>query len=218
MIIYHGSKQIIKKPVVNGSDEHNDYGASFYLTTDLESAKVWACKHNTLGIVNEYEIRKTEYEKLKILNLTDKEKYSPLNWIAILVHFRKLSGKFRNEYQLYLDWLEKYYIDISEYDVVIGYRADDAYFAFPLSFIQNQLSYDDLERIYRLGNLGVQQAFMSERAIKLLKFIRTRECDDSYIGKYYEIVREATKEFEDSISVVKDPYKTYIINMVRGEK
>ena len=218
MIIYHGSKQIIEKPVVNGSDEHNDYGASFYLTTDLESAKVWACKHNTLGIVNEYEIRKSEYEKLKILNLTDKEKYSPLNWIAILVHFRKLSGKFRNEYQLYLDWLEKYYIDISEYDVVIGYRADDAYFAFPLSFIQNQLSYEDLERIYRLGNLGVQQAFMSERAIKLLKFIRTRECDDSYIGKYYEIVREATKEFEDSISVVKDPYKTYIINMVRGEK
>lgn len=218
MIIYHGSKQIIKKPVVNGSDEHNDYGASFYLTTDLESAKVWACKHNTLGIVNEYEIRKTEYEKLKILNLTDKEKYSPLNWIAILVHFRKLSGKFRNEYQLYLDWLEKYYIDISEYDVVIGYRADDAYFAFPLSFIQNQLSYDDLERIYRLGNLGVQQAFMSERAIKLLKFIRTRECDDSYIEKYNEIVRVAAKEFEDSISVVKDPYKTYIINMVRGEK
>jgi len=218
MIIYHGSKQIIKKPVVNGSDEHNDYGASFYLTTDLESAKVWACKHNTPGIVNEYEIRKTEYEKLKILNLTDKEKYSPLNWIAILVHFRKLSGKFRNEYQLYLDWLEKYYIDISEYDVIIGYRADDAYFAFPLSFIQNQLSYDDLERIYRLGNLGVQQAFMSERAIKLLKFIRTRECDDSYIGKYYEIVRAAAKEFEDSISVVKDPYKTYIINMVRGEK
>ena len=218
MIIYYGSKQIIEKPVANGSDEHNDYGASFYLTTDLESAKVWACKHNTLGIVNEYEIRKTEYEKLKILNLTDKEKYSPLNWIAILVHFRKLSGKFRNEYQLYLDWLEKYYIDVSEYDVVIGYRADDAYFAFPLSFIQNQLSYEDLERIYRLGNLGVQQAFMSERAIKLLKFIRTRECDDSYIGKYYDIVRVAAKEFEDSISVVKDPYKTYIINMVRGEK
>ena len=218
MIIYHGSKQVIKTPVVNGSDEHNDYGASFYLTTDLESAKVWACKHNTLGIVNEYEIRKAEYEKLKILDLTNKEKYTPLNWIAILVHFRKLSGKFRNEYRLYLDWLEKYYIDISEYDVVIGYRADDAYFAFPISFIQNQLSYDDLERIYRLGNLGVQQAFMSERAIKLLKFIRTRECDESYIGKYYEIVRTATKEFEDSISGVNDPYKTYIIDMIRGEK
>lgn len=218
MIIYHGSKQIIETPVVNGSDEHNDYGASFYLTTDLESAKIWACKHNTLGIVNEYEIRKADYEKLKILDLTDKEKYSPLNWIAILVHFRKLSGKFRNEYQVYLDWLEKYYIDISEYDVVIGYRADDAYFAFPLSFIQNQLSYDDLERIYLLGNLGKQQAFMSERSIKLLKFVRTRECDESYIGKYYNVVQAATKEFEDSISGVKDPYKTYIINMVRGEK
>jgi len=218
MIIYHGSKQIIETPVVNGSDEHNDYGASFYLTTDLESAKIWACKHNTLGIVNEYEIRKADYEKLKILDLTDKEKYSPLNWIAILVHFRKLSGKFRNEYQVYLDWLEKYYIDISEYDVVIGYRADDAYFAFPLSFIQNQLSYDDLERIYLLGNLSKQQAFMSERSIKLLKFVRTRECDESYIGKYYNVVQAATKEFEDSISGVKDPYKTYIINMVRGEK
>ena len=218
MIIYHGSKFVVKNPQVMGSNEHNDYGASFYMTTDLESAKIWACKNNTLGLVNEYEIRKTEYQKLKILDLTDKTKYTPLNWIAILMHFRKLPTNFTNTNKIFLDWISKYYIDVTQYDVVIGYRADDAYFAFPISFMKNQLAYEDLDRIYKLGNLGVQQAFMSYRAIKTLHFVKTIECDEQYIGKYYEIVRRATEEFEKSISLSADLDKTYFIDMVRNKK
>ena len=54
MIFYHGSKQIVENPQKNKSNPRNDYGASFYLTKDLTSGKVWACRNDTIGLVNEY--------------------------------------------------------------------------------------------------------------------------------------------------------------------
>lgn len=218
MIIYHGSKLTIKNPIPHGSDPHNDYGPSFYMTTSLEGAKIWACKQNSLGVVNEYEIRKSDYDNLKILDLTDKTKYSPLHWIAILMHFRVLPSNFKENYKTLLDWIAQYYIDVDDYDIVIGYRADDAYFRFPISFIQNRLSYEDLERIYQLGDLGIQYAFMSEKAIKSLRFVRTIECEENFIGKYFEIVQESTSQFQKTLDLPVNPDKTYLINMVQNKK
>ena len=135
MKIYHGSKLIIEKPIFQGSDASNDYGAAFYLTLDLEAAKSWACRNDNVGVVNEYILRSDVFNTFKTLDLTNKDKYSVLNWIAILLHFRQLDSSFRRNNEIAIRWLEKYYIDISQYDVVIGYRADDAYFRFPTRFI-----------------------------------------------------------------------------------
>ena len=77
MKLYHGSKLKIEKPIFAGSKIDNDYGAAFYLTSDLESAHEWACRNNIIGIVNEYNL---ETRGLKILDLTNKSKYSVLNW------------------------------------------------------------------------------------------------------------------------------------------
>ena len=68
MKLYHGSKNIISHPIAYGSDEHNDYGPAFYLTKDLESAHIWACRNNTIGYVNTYEL---DEKGLKVLNLLD---------------------------------------------------------------------------------------------------------------------------------------------------
>ena len=35
--------------------------------------------------------------------------------------------------------IENFSIDLSDYDVVVGYRADDSYFSFAESFVQNGL-------------------------------------------------------------------------------
>jgi len=91
MILYHGSKFKIEKPIFQGSKIDNDYGPAFYLTRDLESAHEWACRNNVIGYVNKYSI---DIKKLNVLDLTDKSKYSILNWIAILLHFRELSPSF----------------------------------------------------------------------------------------------------------------------------
>lgn len=217
MKIYHGSKVLIEHPVVKGSDEANDYGPSFYLTTDLEAAKSWACKHDSIGVVNEYEIRSGSFDGLKVLDLTDKSKYSVLNWMAILMHFRELDPSFVRNNQLTLDWLQKYYVNVDDYDVIIGFRADDSYFRFPLRFVSNDLSFDDLEDVFLSGHLGVQYAFMSERAIKLLSFKRIIECGDEYVGHYFSIVTKASEQFNELLNRPRDPRKTYILDLMRED-
>ena len=43
--------------------------------------------------------------------------------------------------------------DISEYDVIIGYRADDSYFAFAQDFVAGVISLQKLAEAMRLGKL-----------------------------------------------------------------
>lgn len=215
MKIYHGSKNVINSPIVNGSDPQNDYGPSFYLTLDLEAAKSWACKNSSVGVVNEYYLDEKAFKKLKILDLTNNDRYSVLNWMAILMHFRELTSSFKRDNKIILEWLEKFYIDVSDYDVVIGYRADDSYFKFPIRFISNDLAFDDLHDIFMSGNLGVQYAFMSERAIKLLKFEKVIECEEKYLGHYYSIVSGASTAFNELLERPRDPNKRYILDLMR---
>ena len=171
--IYHGSPTIIEKPIYHfsGSNLQNDYGLGFYCTQNLDMAKEWANRTTRSGFANKYAF---DERGLKILDLTDKTKYSVLNWIAILIHNREIPENDQIENADVLTYLTKYYIEASDYDVVIGYRADDAYFRFPLMFVRNVLTYEKLEEIYMLGNLGKQYVLISERAFKRVKFIDAR--------------------------------------------
>lgn len=217
MKIYHGSKKIIKTPLVKGSNPKNDYGPSFYLTVDIEAAKSWACKNGIIGLVNCYVVDSRTFQKLRILDLTDKSQYTILNWLAILMHFRELDPSFVKKNKLVLEWLEQFYIDVDLYDVIIGFRADDSYFRFPIRFITNDLSFDDLEEIFMLGNLGKQYAFMSKKAIDSLHFSEALECENDYLGHYYSIVKKATEDFDELIDRERDPRKTYFLDLMRKE-
>ena len=217
MIIYHGSKTVVKEPQCKGSNPNNDYGPAFYMTLDLESAKSWACKNDIIGLVNKYRIDNNTFQKLKILDLTDRTKYNALNWIAILMHFRELPPYFKQDNQQALAWLSRYYIDVEQYDVVIGYRADDSYFKFPLGFIDGKLAYDDLETVYLKGNLGVQYAFISERAIKLLRFIKVINCESTFLGLHYAIVSKASAEVNAILDLPSDYKKTYLLDLMRKD-
>lgn len=218
MIFYHGSKKVIDKPKAKGSNNDNDYGPSFYLTMDIESAKEWACKNNEVGIVNKYAIRKSDFDSFRILDLTGKDEKTILTWLAILMHFRKVDKSIKQTLKNRFDWLEKYYVDVNEYDVIKGYRADDSYFKFPLKFITRFLSYENLLKVFKLGNLGIQYAFMSERAIEKLKFQSYSKCDQEYIGRYYSIVKKASEEFENMINQPLNDDETFITDLMEKSK
>ena len=88
-IIYHGSTNIIEKPTFGMGKPYNDYGLGFYCTESVELAKEWASVDSqTNGFANKYELN---LNGLRILDLTD-EKYSILNWMAILVRFRSFDS------------------------------------------------------------------------------------------------------------------------------
>lgn len=217
MKIYHGSKYIIEKPSYKGSNPENDYGAAFYTTLSMDAAKIWACRSDSLGIVNEYEISDKTFANLKILDLTDKSSYSILNWLAILMHFRDTGSKFKEQNKLVLDWLSRYYINVESYDVIIGFRADDAYFRFPIHFVNAELSVEDLNNVFLSGCLEVQYAFVSEKAIKALKFKKTIKCDEKYLGAYFNIVKGLSKTIDKLAHQERNPNKTYILDLMRKD-
>ena len=181
--IYHGSETVVEKPIYHykGSNEHNDYGLGFYCAQNLDMAKEWANRTTRIGFANKYSI---DERGLKILDLTDKNKYSVLNWIAILIHNREISENDRIDYEDVLSYLEKYYINVEDYDVVIGYRADDAYFRFPMMFVRNILTYERLEEIYLLGNLGKQYVLISEKAFNRIKFTAAIPAEPIFFERY----------------------------------
>ena len=165
--LLHGTDHIIKTPVYSLGKPHNDYGQGFYCTEVLEMAKEWACKENKDGFVNEYDFNT---DGLKVLDLLD-GKHSVLNWIALLLKNRifTLQDEIAIDARNYI--IEHYSVDLSNYDVVIGYRADDSYFSYAQSFVSNTLPLRSLNLALKLGKLGVQTVLISEKAFQNIKFV-----------------------------------------------
>ena len=158
LTIYHGSRDIIEKPYYHGGKAENDYGFGFYCTESLELAKECACSNSdTKGYANKYTI---DIEGLRVLDLTD-NKNTFLNWIAILLKHRNfgLNNQTSIEAKDYL--IKNFYIDVEQYDIVIGYRADDSYFKFAKDFVNNTVSVQKLGKAMELGQLGNQVVLIS---------------------------------------------------------
>jgi len=166
MILFHGSENIIKEPRYGGGKKYNDYGQGFYCTREVELAKEWACTEGTSAYVNQYEIA---LENLKVLDLTD-ERYSILHWLSILMEHRRVrvtSPIMKRG----MEWLLKNHkVDVSEYDVIVGYRADDSYFSFARAFLNNQITLGQLSKAMELGELGLQYVICSEKAFRALTY------------------------------------------------
>ena len=182
MIIYHGSKDIIEKPEFGKGNKKNDYGLGFYCTENVELAKEWACSNNeTNGYANQYEIDLSAY---KVLDLRE-EKYSILNWMALLLKFRTFDVNTPISAQAKEYILENFYVNVEEYDVIIGYRADDSYFSFAKDFINNTISVEQLAEAMRLGELGIQIVLKSKKAFDAVKYksYELAECKEYYVKR-----------------------------------
>ena len=166
MIVYHGSDHIIEVPVFSGSKRTNDYGYGFYTTKSIELAKEWACADNRDGFANCYEF---DPEGLSVLNLNAPE-YNILNWLAILAKYRTYwqNGSIAEEAKDYLQ--QHFFIDPSNYDVIIGYRANDSYFSFAQDFVSGTIPLSKLSEAMRLGKLGEQIVLKSQESFTHIRF------------------------------------------------
>ena len=166
LILYHGSSKIIEKPVYGAGKTWNDYGRGFYCTQNKELAKEWACPDNNDGFSNCYEI---QIDDLKILNLQDRD-FNILHWLTILIQNRKfdLDTPIMRQADFYLK--NNFSIDLTNFDAIIGYRADDSYFSFARAFLSNAISLEQLKISMKLGKLGEQFMLKSSKAFDLIKF------------------------------------------------
>ncbi|MBR5338051.1 MAG: DUF3990 domain-containing protein [Lachnospiraceae bacterium] len=179
MTIYHGSDHIIEKPEFGKGAVNNDYGRGFYCTRSLELAKEWACGHGEDGFANEYELDDTG---LSVIDLNAKP-YGILNWLAVLTRHRTYwqNSSISSEAKSYLQ--EHFFVDLSSYDIVKGYRADDSYFTFAQDFVSGIIPIEKLRRAMHLGELGEQIVLKSPKAFEMLQFIGSY---DAAATDYYE--------------------------------
>lgn len=209
--IYHGSEKIVEKPILGRGRKNNDFGLGFYCTTSKELAKEWAVSNLYDGISNCYTLD-TEY--LNILNLNSSD-YSILNWIAVLVEHRVFSIKnpVARRAKRYL--LDNFSINVNAFDLIIGYRADDSYFDYAESFLNNAISVEQLARAMKLGKLGEQIVIKSKFAFSKLKY---EGYDIANKDRYYVFRKdrndEANKLYMEMLEEESDGL--YIQDIIRG--
>lgn len=209
-LIYHGSPEIIRSPEYGAGKLHNDYGRGFYCTEDPEIAKEWACSSTDDGFSNLYELDLTH---LKVLDLNTEE-YTILNWMAVLVENRlfSLGTPVAGKGKKYL--LENFLVNVNAYDVVTGYRADDAYYNFADLFLNNGITLEQLARAMRLGKLGEQIVLKSKWAFDNISFLGFETADHNC---YYSKRKARTDRAEHDFMTIsgEDADGLYLADIIR---
>ncbi len=152
MILYHGSYIEIKHPDLQHGRPNVDFGRGFYTTPIYGQAEKWCGKfirRGNSGVITEYEFDENSAE-LKVLKF---DTYSE-KWLDFILLCRREQ-------------------DASDYDAVIGGVANDKVFNTVELFFDGLI--DKMEAIKRLRyeKPNLQVCLRTEKAIKLLKFIRS---------------------------------------------
>lgn len=199
IILFHGTPEKVVVPTYGYGDEKHDYGKGFYLTENIELAKEWAvCRPNdNNGWVHKFEFDITD---LKILDFQEK---NVLSWLAELMKHRDAADSKRYR-MLAKQFIEKYGIDTSGYDVIKGWRANASYFYIAKEFVKDNIDMDILEELLSLGGLGIQYCIKSEFAYSKLYELKEEVLSVSYdeLNEKYNhrdaMARKRMKDLVDS--------------------
>lgn len=140
------------------------YRANNYLLDNLDLAKEYSAANpnNTNAYVRKYEL---DLSDLKVLDFTE---YNVLSWLAELMKHRDADDSKRYKV-LSKEFIDKYGIDTSGYDVIKGWRANASYFYIAKEFVRDNVDFDILEELLSLGDLGMQYCLKSQKAFDNLK-------------------------------------------------
>ena len=152
MFLYHGSNITIEEPRLVPARRKLDFGAGFYLTSDLEQARKWAIRTKTMreeGVpsISVFECDISELEQLRVLSFKSPNR----KWLRFVVANR--TGKATRQY-----------------DIVSGPVANDQTIRVVNDFINGYLTEDIAIRLLLPQKLKDQYAFKTEDALKCLHF------------------------------------------------
>ncbi|MDR0446476.1 MAG: DUF3990 domain-containing protein [Oscillospiraceae bacterium] len=161
--LYHGTSEPDFIPRFRGGRDYHDYGNGFYTTRDIEAAKEWACQgQSDTAYVYAYEFNT---DKLSILDL---DGGNTLAWVSVLMTHRR-GKKIRGAaLERCNQMIELFGVDVSAYDVIRGFRANDSYFQFTTDFVTDTITLETLMKSIVTGDLGKQVCVKSETAYRRL--------------------------------------------------
>lgn len=124
------------------------------------------------------------------------------------------NGSIAEEGKRYLK--EHFLLDISEYDVIIGYRADDSYFSFAQDFVAGVISLQKLSAAMRYGKLGEQIVLKSQKAFQTIKYTGNENAShDIYYVKKVKREKQARKEYRMNKKEKADINDLYMLDIMR---
>lgn len=111
--------------------------------------------------------------------------------------------------------IEHFGINVNAYDIITGYRADDSYFDYAQSFINNGISVNQLALAMKLGKLGEQIVIKSKFAFSRLKF---EGFDIAEKEEYYVLRKARNDEANHMYLQLLEGYDDglYIQDIIRG--
>ena len=138
-----------------------------------------------------------------------------MNWIAVLVEHRLFSIKTPVAHRAKRYLIDNFGINVNAYDLITGYRADDSYFDYAESFLNNGISVEQLARAMRLGKLGEQVVLKSKFAFSRIQFegFDVAEKEEFYVLRKARD-DEANRHYLEMIEEESDGL--YIQDIIRG--
>lgn len=212
LTVYHGSEQIVEVPTFGKGKKNNDFGLGFYCTESDNLAKEWAVSSLRNGFSNRYTLD-TEYLNILHLNSPD---YTILNWIAVLIEHRLFSIKTPVARRAKRYLIDNFGVNVNAFDLITGYRADDSYFDYAESFLNNGISVEQLARAMRLGKLGEQIVIKSKFAFSRLQY----EGFDVAQKDTYYVLRKARDDEANQLyleMLEEESDGLYILDIMRGD-
>lgn len=156
MILYYGSNMVVEKPRLIEQNRFLDFGYGFYTTTNKAQAENFAQKVVVRGggipTVNVYEIDDnigSKLLKIKRFNAPDEE------WLDFVSAHR--NGTYDGE----------------QYDIIIGAVANDDVYRTLQVYSAGLLTKEQALEALKIKKLFDQYVFATNKAISLLKFVKS---------------------------------------------
>ncbi len=109
---------------------------------------------------------------------------------------------------------KNYRVNYKDYDVIVGYRADDSYFRYARDFISGVISYEKFSNAIFLGKLGMQVVLKSRKAFSQIVFTGSRSVSGEYISMYLKRDENARLDYRR----MKDNGNTTIFDIMKANK
>ncbi|MCQ2270150.1 MAG: DUF3990 domain-containing protein [Bacteroidales bacterium] len=153
MKLYHGSLEIVERPVIRVPNRTLDYGNGFYTTTSESQATAWVLRKtnrlSSIGYVNIYELRDKLLSDLHILSFDKPSE----EWLDFVMNNRTNADFTHN------------------YDIVRGPVANDRVYAAFALFESGFINKVELIKELRTYKLVDQYLFHTEKSLKVLTFV-----------------------------------------------
>lgn len=149
MVLYHGSREIVKYPEIRKAAYQKDFYFGFYCTLYKEQAKRWASRFGGLGYVNFYEyVPNYELRYLSFETMTEE-------WLDFIIACRRGIPH--------------------TYDIVEGPMADDKIFNYVQNVVDGKISRAAFWELAKFSYPTHQISFHSISALNTITYIGSEE-------------------------------------------